>query len=245
MGVPRPNDVRDRIEQASKEPHRMGLMYGFLIAGRASEIVGKACPSDTRTTPRGPFGRDFELTHARVDNDTIDAVVFNVKTSKRGGIPRSIGLPLDPEYESWAAPVMEYFQRFDKNDRIFPYTRQDLFPSAKEVFKEDYVYPIEEYTTQSIDQDAFNELVEQVPQSIRHLVKVPGYLRNKNKVPRHNRLLRLHGALRHYRLMELTQRFGFNRENRKVYAGHTLDVTDRYTHLDWQSYFPKLLIKRY
>jgi len=243
--VPHPNDVRDRIEQTSKKPHRMGLMYGFLIAGRASEVVGKACPSDIRTTPRGPLGRDFERTQARVDNEVYDAVVFNVKTSKRGGIPRSIGLPLDPEYEPWAESVLEYFQQFDKNDHVFPYTRQDLFPSAKEVFKEDYVYPIEEYTTQSIDQDAFNELIEQVPQSIKHLVKVPNYLRNKNKVPRHNRLLRLHGALRHYRLMELTQRFGFNREDRKVYAGHTLDVTDRYTHLDWQSYFPKLLIKRY
>lgn len=172
-------------------------------------------------------------------------MVFNVKTSKRGGIPRSIGLPLDKEYEPWAETVLNYFQRFSTNEHVFPYTRQDLFPSAKEVFGDSYVYPIEEYTIQTIDQEAFNDLLEQVPESIRHLVKVPDYMRIKEKVKRHKRLLRLHGALRHYRLMELTQRFGFNREDRKVYAGHTIDVTDRYTHLDWQSYFPKLLIKRY
>lgn len=243
--IPRPLEVRQRIFEASKKPHRIGLMYGFLIAGRASEIVGSACPSDTGTTPRGPMGKDFEVSKARVNNEIYDAVVFNVKTSKRGGIPRSIGLPLEEDYEPWAKIVLEYFQQFSKDEHVFPYTRQDLFPSAKEVFGEKYVYPIEEYKIQTIDQEAFNDLLKRIPQNLRHLVKVPDYLRAEKKVKRHTRLLRLHGALRHYRLMELTQRYGFNREDRKVYAGHTIDVTDRYTHIDWQSYFPKLLIKRY
>ena len=241
---PTPREVRTRILEASKVPHRMGLMYGFLVAGRASEIVGRACPSDVKTTPRGPTGKDFETAQARVDGEIFDAVVFTVRTSKRGGIPRSIGLPLDPEYEPWAKPVMDYFEKFGSDEHVFPYTRQALFPSAVEVFGRIYVYPIEEYTVQSVDQAAFSNMLEQVPQPIRHLVKVPRHLREERKVTRHQRWLRLHGALRHFRLMELTQRFGFNREDRKVYAGHTIDVTDRYTHLDWQSYFSKLLIKR-
>ena len=243
--LPSTKEVRTRITQAEKEPLQMGLMYGFLIAGRASEVVCKAYPSDKGTTPRGPFGRDFEVTEARVNGDSFEVVVFNVKTSKRGGIPRSIGLPLDPDYEPWARTLLNYFERFDEDDHVFPYTRQDLFDSSKEVFKDDYVYPIEEYTTKVIDQSGFDELLIQVPKSLKHLVRAPAYLRTETKVHRHTRTLRLHGALRHHRLMELTQKFGFNREDRKVYAGHTMDVTDRYTHLDWRSYFPKLLIKSY
>jgi len=239
--IPRPNEVRKRIVQATKESHRMGLMYGFLIAGRASEIVGKRCLSDVKTTPRGPTGRDFELAEARVNDVDYEVVVFNVKTSKREGIPRAIALPLDRKQEPWAKQILEYFEKFSEDEYVFPYTRQDLFPSAAEVFRDDFVYPIEAYSTQELDQEKFDELINQVPEGLRHLVKPPKYLIEETKIPRHTRRLRLHGALRHYRLMELTQKFHFNREDRKIYAGHTIDVTDRYVHLDWNSYFPKLI----
>jgi len=239
--IPRVNDVRKRIVTANKTPHRMGMMYGFLIAGRASEIVGSACKSDIKTTPRGPTGNDIEVTEARVNDMDYEVVVFNVKTSKRGGIPRAIGLPLDRKQEPWARPLLEYFEKFGKDELIFPYTRQALFPSSVEVFRDDFVYPIEEYNTQELDKEKFNELLRQVPEGLQHLVKPPKYLVEETKVPRHNRKLRLHGALRHYRLMELTSKFGFNREDRKIFAGHTIDVTDRYIHLDWRSYFSKLV----
>jgi len=219
----------------------MGMMYGFLVAGRVSEIVGSACKSDIKTTPRGPTGRDFEVTEARVNDVDYEVVVFNVKTSKRGGIPRSIGLPLSREKEPWAKSVLEYFEKFSDDEHVFPYTRQALFPSSVEIFKDDYVYPIEEYSTQELDTEKFNELLTQVPEELKHLVKPPKYLMEETKIKRHERKLRLHGALRHYRLMELTQKFKFNREDRKMFAGHTLDVTDRYVHLDWSSYFPKLV----
>ena len=239
--IPRPVDVRLRIIHATKTSHRLGMMYGFLIAGRVSEIVGSACKSDVKTTPRGPTGRDFEVAEARVNGVDYEVVVFNVKTAKRGGIPRAIGVPLDRTQEPWSRPLLEYFEKFSEKEHVFPYTRQDLFPSAVEVFKDDFVYPIEEYKTQELDLDKFNELLTNVPDGLKHLVKAPKYLINETKVPRHTRKLRLHGALRHYRLMELTQKFGFNREDRKIYAGHTIDVSDRYVHLDWRSYFSKLV----
>ena len=239
--LPSTKEVRARIVQASKLPHRMGMMYGFLIAGRASEIVGERCKSDIKTTPRGPTGSDFTLAEARVNDVDYEVVVFNVKTSKRDGIPRSIALPLDRKQEPWAKPVLDYFEGFSKDEHVFPYTRQALFPSAAEVFRDDFVYPIEAYSTQELDKEKFDELINQVPEGLRHLVKAPKYLIEETKIPRHTRKLRLHGALRHYRLMELTQRFRFNREDRKIYAGHTIDVTDRYVHLDWNSYFPKLI----
>ena len=97
--IPRVIDVRNRIVQANKTPHRMGMMYGFLVAGRVSEIVGTACKSDVNTTPRGPTGNDIEVAEARVKDVDYEVVVFNVKTSKRGGIPRAIGLPLDEKKE--------------------------------------------------------------------------------------------------------------------------------------------------
>jgi len=239
--IPRPSDVRLRIIHANKPSHRMGMMYGFMVAGRVSEIVGSACKSDVKTTPRGPTGRDFEVTEARVNDVDYEVVVFNVKTSKRGGIPRSIGLPLSRELEPWSRPLLEYFEQFSDDEHVFPYTRQALFPSSVEVFRDDFVYPIEEYITQELDTEKFQELLSQVPERLQHLVKPPKYLVEETKVKRHTRKLRLHGALRHYRLMELTSKFGFNREDRKIFAGHTIDVTDRYVHLDWRSYFSKLV----
>ena len=239
--IPRVIDVRNRIVQANKTPHRMGMMFGFLVAGRASEIVGSACKSDVNTTPRGPTGNDIEVAEARVKDVDYEVVVFNVKTSKRGGIPRAIGLPLDEKKEPWARPLLDYFYKFSANEHVFPYTRQALFPSAVEVFRDDFVYPIEEYSTQELDKEKFNELLSQVPEGLKHLVKPPKYLIDETTVKRHNRKLRLHGALRHYRLMELTSKFGFNRDDRKIFAGHTIDVTDRYIHLDWRSYFSKLV----
>jgi len=239
---PRYLEIRRRISGVEKESHRLGLMYDLLIAGRVSEIVGRVCPSDRGTTPRGPMGDDFEVAEARINDEKFEALVLHVKTGKRGGVPRRAALPLEPTYEPWSKELLRYFEGFDANDHIFPYTRQDIFPTAKKIF-DGLVYPIENYKLTKINHTEYEVLLEEFPPQYRHLIKVPDNLKENIWIERHLRKFRLH-ALRHARLMDLTEYYGFIKEDRERYAGHTMSTSDRYSHLEWRSYFPKLLIKR-
>lgn len=241
--TPRASEVRGRIDEIDKEPYRYGMMYGFLIAGRICEVVSRACPSDVKTTPRGPTANDFEVAETRVNDENIEALLLHVKTGKRGGIPRICAVPLGPEYEPWAKPVLKYSQSFDAKDHVFPYTRQDIFPTSKKTF-EGLVYPIENYKVTHINQTEYELLLDEIPPQLKALVKVPEYLRETEWIKRHLRNFRLH-ALRHARLMDLSEYYQFTRDDRERYAGHTMATSDRYSHLEWWSYFPKLLKKRY
>lgn len=231
--------VRGLIQNIPERRFRAGGMYGYLIAGRASEIVTKACPSDEGTTPYGPVGRDFSV----AEYEGHDVLVLHVKTSKRDGLPRDIGIPLDPELEPFAKPVYDYFQEFQDDEPVFHYTRQDLYNGSKETF-EGYIYPIEPYTIRIIDQEKYQTIKDRVPEEIQPFLKPPPNVVSETKVPRHYRRLALHGAMRHYRTMELAQRCGLTKEERDIYTGHTTQgVDDRYSHLNWRLYFPKLLIE--
>jgi len=233
--------VRGLIRGIPEKRHRMGGMYGYLIAGRVSEIVTKVCPSDEGTTPNGPYGSDFSI----AEHLGHEALVLHVKTSKRDGLPRDIGIPLDPELEPFAKPVYDYFQGFLKDEPVFHYTRQDLYNGVKKVF-DGYIYPIEPYTIREIDQEKYQAIKNKVPEEIQPFIKPPPNIVNETKVPRHYRRLALHGSMRHYRTMELAQRCGLTKEERDIYTGHTTQgVDDRYSHLNWRLYFPKLLVQRW
>lgn len=235
--LPTYKTVRKLITKIPEKQYRIGSLYGYLIAGRVSEIVTKVCPSDTGTTPNGPLGADFDI----ANYEDHEVLVLNVKTSKRDGLPRDIGGPLDPKYEPFAKPVYDYFQGYGEDEPVFYYTRQDLYNGTREAF-EGYIYPIEPYTIREIDQEKYQEILNKVPEEIQPFVKPPPTVVNETKVPRHNRRLALHGSMRHYRTMELAQRYGFTKEERDIYTGHTTSgVDDRYSHLNWRLYFPKLL----
>lgn len=234
--LPNYKTVRKLITQIPERSFRLGVMYGYLIAGRVSEIVTKICPSDTGTTPNGPYGRDYDLAKY---NDH-DVLILNVKTSKREGLPRDIGIPLDKNLEPFAEKVLDYFQEHQADDPVFYYTRQDLYNASIDTFK-GYIYPIEPYTVREIDQEKYQALIDKVPDELKPLIKPPSSIIKETRVPRHTRRLALHGSMRHYRMMELTRRCGFNKEERDIYSGHvTGGVDDRYTHLNWRQYFPKL-----
>jgi len=234
--------VRELIQSIPEKRFRIGGMYGYLIAGRASEIVTKACPSDEGTTPYGPQGRDYSIMNYQdKEGKRHEALVLHVKTSKRDGLPRDVGIPLDSQIEPFAKKIHEYFQSFGPNDPVFYYTRQDLYNGSKEIF-DGYIYPIEPYTIRKIDQPKFREIKNKVPEELRSLIKPPESIVYERKIPRHYRRLALHGAMRHYRTMELAQRFGLIKEERDIYTGHTTSGSDdRYSHLNWRIYFLKLL----
>ncbi|NIQ07352.1 MAG: hypothetical protein GWO20_16995, partial [Candidatus Korarchaeota archaeon] len=99
MELPKFKTVRNRISNYPKEDVRYCLMATYLFAGRISEVVGYAYPSDKTTTPRGPRGTDATL-ETYLDRDRrLEAAVFTVHTAKRKGKDRYVGLPTKKEYE--------------------------------------------------------------------------------------------------------------------------------------------------
>ena len=147
-------------------------------------------------------------------------------TAKRGGIPRYVALPLNSEYEPWTEVVLQHYIECG-DDFCFPFTRQKVWMYAKEAF-EGLMYPIERYK----------------------IVKRKGDSRVVKVVDRHARPFRTH-ALRHVRATELIEYYGFDGFELSIYGGWTLRsiigvamAMERYAHLQWRKYFPKLLKKR-
>lgn len=216
LSLPSVDVVRERIEQVEDQAVQRCLQASLLFAARITEVVGKVYPSDRTSkqrVARGPKKED-----ARLDSwQQYEAAIFNVYTAKRDGRKRIIALPT--ETELWAKPLYNYYK--EAEGIVFPFTRQEAWRQSRTVFK-GLTYPIETYT---IWKD-------------KKLVKV---------VRQHDRPFRLH-ALRHLRITELIEVYGFNAFEVAVYSGWTMRTSlgmggqfDRYAHLDWQSYFPKLL----
>lgn len=135
-------EVRQRISRVPHEGARMALTCCYLFAARVSEIVAFASESDT-TTPYGPRGTDAWTDVYDHYGKSVEVAVFRIRTAKRGGVERFIGLPMDRAYEPLTRPVFEYFK--SKGEYYcFPFTRQALFVHASEAFK-GIKYPIEKY----------------------------------------------------------------------------------------------------
>jgi hypothetical protein len=223
MELPSVEDVRKRIWNVDEESIRYCLMTAYLFDGRISEVVGRKSPSD-ESVAGGPKGSDARLDTCRVLDREIEAVVFTVKTSKRQGRERLIGLPLEECYEPWSKWLYAYFQK--ARDRfVFPFTRKYVWKHITDakVF-EGLRYPIEKY---KVNKKGEIELVQA-----------------------HERDFKLH-ALRHLRATELVGSYGFDGFNLATYGGwtyhrmaETSSMMDRYLSLSWQSYFGKLLKKR-
>ena len=224
MSLPSATEVRKRIRNVPQEDMRLCLMTCYAYAGRISEVVGCSSPSDN-TTARGPRGHDVHLDSFKLGRTKEPAAVFTVRTAKRDGMIRKIGLPLN--FDGWATPLLEYFKDA-KDSLVFPFTRQHVGTYVREhgVFK-GLTYPIETY-------GIYKE---------GKLVK---------KVEKHTRQFGLH-ALRHQRATELVEHYGFDGFNLAAYGGWTIRtsqlmfgvlvpvVFSRYLYLNWQGYFPKLL----
>lgn len=222
MSLPSVRLVRKRIENVRREDVRVCLMCGYLFCGRVSELVSKISPSDVAyTTARGPKGSDVRLEKFELGPIKENVAVFTVSTAKRDGVERLVGLPLNPKYEPWTKEVCKYYLA-QKNQPCFPFTRQKVWHYSKQVF-EGLTYQIEKYTI------------------------VEGETKIHRVIKRHPRPFRTH-ALRHIRAAELIEQYGFDGFDMSIYGGWTLRSTigvgpamERYAHLRWRKYLPKLL----
>jgi len=226
-------ELRERIETIKRKPIRMCVKYLQLIDGRISEAVSESYPSDVGTTPRGPLGRSLDIQEHMGE----EAALFSVNTAKRDGLKRICALPLNADYEPWAKEVVDYFQTFDYNDHVFPFTRQHVGRHTKECWKGLY-YKIESYNIIEVD-----------PQG--NVILDDDGKRIKRKIDVHFRTVNIHAG-RHIRASDLVVYYGFIGADLSAFAGWTLSTAmgmsssvNRYVTLDWRSYFPKLLRKRY
>jgi len=225
--------VRDRIETIKHVPSRHCAKYLYLIDGRISEAVGRKAPSDKGSAARGPRGRDVSFQ----EYDGEEVALFNVYTSKREGTLRICALPLNSVYEPWTREIAEYFDRFDRDNHVFPFNRGKVWRECRSAW-EGLVYPIENYKVIEVDLKGNVILNEN------------GKKKSKT-ITRHTRPFNLH-AIRHIRATDLVVYYGFNGPNLSAFAGWTLSTAmqvsssiNKYVSLDWRSYFHKLLKKRF
>lgn len=159
--------------------------------------------------------------------------VFTVYTEKRGGLKREVALPLDPKYDPWVSEVFSYLS--NRMQPYFPFTRQDMWNTAREAF-EGFKYSIMPYSRAKIIDGA--------------------YVRNEKgkvvrfDVPEHTKDFSDHGV-RHLRASELRNFYKLSREERAVFGGWTVaslaggsSSQDRYEEAPWRTYFPKMLRRR-
>jgi hypothetical protein len=224
VSLPKVETVRKRIESVGPESYRIFLKCAYLFAARVSELVSYASPTDKTTVPRGPTGKDYYLDTFTLGPLKAEAAIFKVKTAKRGGKERLIALPLDKRYEPWTVDILQYYRKCGDKP-LFPFTRQRALQIAWQAFK-GLKYPIERYV---------------IANKSLGLRKV---------VDSHLKPFGLH-ALRHLRASELIEFYGFDGIDLSIYGGWTLKSMvgvggslERYAHLQWQKYFPKLLKPR-
>jgi hypothetical protein len=262
MSLPAVNEIRHRIEQIYHNPIRLAFETALLLDARVGEIITKKHPSDLTANPTGEKlsvetttytpnlnnEKEFQtlMISRAMRGETTDfrdiakieepAAVFTVSTEKRGGLIRTIGIPLNPKYEPWTKEIIEHFK--DREGKpIFPFTRQQMYKTAQETFKGLH-YTILPY--KAVEREDGKAVID--PET-KKTIPV--------NVEEHTKKFTNH-ALRHLRNVELRDFYGLTAEERSSYGGWTLRAMiggigssiDRYGEAAWRPYFPKLLKKR-
>jgi hypothetical protein len=182
MSLPAYQEIRNRIESLPNLGLKRCYQGVYLTAARIGEFAGLMYPSDPAqatgmflTVSEDIYQPDLENVDdiatlraislvERGEEYTLKEIaairepvaIFHIKTEKRRGFVRHTALPMNPKYDvgGWTRQVYEYIKsRQGKDEPVFPYYRQQLYPVAKELFK-GLTYPIVTY--KSLD----DELIE-------------------------------------------------------------------------------------
>lgn len=261
MSLPNPSIVRKRIEKI--EPFEVQMCYKatYLFCARIGEVIAYKYDTDKTAHPTGLNlevrtetyrvnmnkkeeynAAFFTLLNMKRHQPTPEeiaaieepAAIFTVTTEKRkGGWTREIGLPLNKEFEPWTKQLLEYFLDHKKDEAMFPFKRQEIYPIAQEAFKglKVHIKPYE----QAIKKDGKFVYVEK-----ENGEKKLQYV----TIPAHSKPFSQH-SLRKVRRTELEEVYGFTPEERKKYGGWSLGIEERYSPGGWnRTAFPKLLQPR-
>lgn len=130
---PTNNEIRRRILNIDHDMHRYAAMYQYLIAGRVIETCGKYAPT-------GLSASEHEI---EIEDKWVRAALFISETAKREGRLRPILLPL--EKESFAEPVLRYFQKYDDDEKPFIQHMRTQQRCVEKSF-EGVMYPYADYS---------------------------------------------------------------------------------------------------
>jgi hypothetical protein len=255
-------EFRARVERIPVQSLRMAFTAAYLLCGRIGEVI---CLKYTGDSTQGATGSqlsvvkdtyipnisnplEFQTLSLSMMTQTLKPVslpeimqikepvaIFTVATEKRLGWKREIALPLNPKYEPWTRPLMEYMQQRKKDNlNIFPFYRQEMHKYARIIFK-GMNYKIQPYKRAVMSEDGkyTYDDKEKLIQTV---------------VTDHERDFGNH-AIRHLRDSVLRNFYGFSGEDRALYGGWTLKTMtgmgsaaqERYGEGGWRIYFPKLL----
>jgi hypothetical protein len=196
MSLPSFQAVRERIETIPNLGLKRCYQGVYITGSRIGEFAGLMYPSDPAqatgmhlTVSEDVYTVDMENTDDIATLRAISLVergeeytpkelrairepvaIFNIKTEKRKGFVRNTALPLNPKYDvlGWTRQVFDYIKsRQGKDEPVFPYYRQQLYPAAKEIFT-GLTYPI--CTYKSVDDEVVNaHQKESANHFLRHL----------------------------------------------------------------------------
>jgi hypothetical protein len=173
MSLPSFQAVRDRIEAIPNLGLKRCYQGVYITGSRIGEFAGLMYPSDPAKATGMHLTVSEDVYTVDLENiDDIAALraislvergeeytmkelaaikepvaIFHITTEKRAGFVRHTALPLNPKYDvgGWTRQVCEYIKsRQDKDEPVFPYYRQQLYPAASEFFK-GFTYPIVTY----------------------------------------------------------------------------------------------------
>jgi hypothetical protein len=232
--IPTVDQVRDRIDHAGDEEYRACLRTLFLCCARVSEVVGDSSPGDD-SQARGPVGTDAKDEFYDKDGRQEKALTIQVKTAKRQGMIRVIGLPAD--YEPWVRPTAKYFWNKD-TEKVFPFTRQTLgeYVRGNGIF-EGFIWTVRKYEI-SLSPAKRNDKGDILEKA------------QIQKVDEHPKLFTVH-SLRDVRATNLLLDYGFDGVELAIHGGWAINrsetgvsqVMARYLDIyrDWKRPFKKLL----
>lgn len=164
---PKPIVVRSRIEAVQHKEMRMFLMADFAFCARSVELCGLP---EKGEQSYGPRGNEVELEDWQ-DEDYPDIrakiAVFTIRTAKRDGFVRKIGLPLD--YEPWAGILADYWKEFGKELVFyFPRSKPKYYVESRGVFS-GIQYPILPYYVEGEGEKREQHMRELVLHGLRHV----------------------------------------------------------------------------
>lgn len=242
-------EVRARIETIKDEKYRYAFMYQHLICGRISEMCGRYAPLGTSFVemefkvpifvPR-TFGDEEVIV---VEPTMIPAVMFIAKTAKRKGRLRPCAVPLDPKYEPWAQPMLNYFkevgddypfmfhEKFEHSIRYAQWAAEDAFdgfmwPMIQYTRANKIPYKPEMVLSERYGNTGYEEYLVELDDGKRYWTYDKKYVNDPEEVLARWKPFRSH-CLRKRRIVTLTMDYGFDGIDSAYFGGWTESGKDK------------------
>lgn len=207
--VPNTADIRSIIENIEEENYRYAFMYQFLVGGEISEVCGKYAP----------LGNDANEVEFQIRGQKVPAVLFTVKTARRKGNIRACAIPLDPQFEPWAKPLLDWFE--DHGGRCpFIFGKKTIKPRSNQRY--------------------FQLKAEKVFNNFKW--QKEGYMKDGKKVGRRFNPFRS-SDLRHARRKNLKEFYHFNEIDLAIFGAWNEPVVDIQMKTEKEKFFSTMLKK--